>query len=56
MFELTNVSNNPLPLSDGKSLAPGDSRKMKTVGDREPDYQDRGWLQITEEKKEEGKK
>lgn len=53
MFEITNVSNNPLTLSDGKGLAPGDSRKFKAVGDREKKYQSRGWLTIIEEKKDE---
>jgi hypothetical protein len=52
MFEVTNMSNNPLQLSDGKSLAPGASRKLKTVGDRERNYGSRGWLTIIEEEKE----
>lgn len=56
MFEATNLSSNTLQMSSGKNLAPGDSVKLKQVSDRERDYQDRGWLQITEEKNEGGKK
>lgn len=55
-FNMTNVSNNPQQLSDGKLLAPGDSRKLKAVGERDQKLANRGWLSITEEvveKKEE---
>lgn len=53
MVEITNISTNPLPLSDGKFLAPGDSRKVKEVGESERNYEERGWLTIIDEKKEE---
>ena len=54
-FNVTNLSNNPLPLSDGKRIAPGESRKLETVGDREQNYASRNWLSIVEDAKEEPK-
>ena len=55
MFEVKNISTNPLPLSDGKMIAPGDTRKLKEVSKREEEFQSRGWLSIADatEKKEE---
>lgn len=53
MFIVTNLSSNPLVLSDSKSLASGDNRKMKTVGGTERKFESRGWLSIIEEVKEE---
>lgn len=55
MFEITNISNNPLPMSDGKNLAPGDSRKLKALGDRENKFASRGFLRVIEEKKDDVK-
>lgn len=52
MFIVTNISNNPLPLTDGKGLAPGDRRKLETVEKLEKNYESRGWLSIYEEKEE----
>lgn len=46
MFEVTNLSANPLQLSDRKRIAPGDTRQMKSPSDREIDYESRGWLRI----------
>lgn len=56
MFEVTNLSNNPLPMSDGKSLAPGQSRKQKNISDKEAVYVSRNWLRVIEEKKEDAEK
>lgn len=53
MFIVTNLSSNTLVLSDGKSLASGDNRKIKTIGDSEQKFENRGWLSIIEEAKEE---
>lgn len=50
MFEVTNLSNNPLQLSDGKFITPGQSKKLKQINDRDRDFQERGWLQILENK------
>lgn len=50
MFEVTNLSNNPLQLSDGKLITPGATKKLKQINDRDRDFQERGWLQILEEK------
>ena len=55
MFRITNISNNPLPLSDGTRIAPGDSRKVETVEKREKDYEKRNWLSIFEEEVKESK-
>jgi len=55
MFEVTNLSNNPLPLSDKKTLAPGETRKLKNITDTEAKYVSRNWLQVVELKKEEDK-
>lgn len=54
MFEVTNLSTNPLQLSDGKRIAPGATRQIKNPNDREVDYESRGWLRILDLK--EGKK
>ena len=54
-FNIGNLSNNPLSLSDGKSIAPGESRKLEAVGDREKDYASRNWLSIVEDNKEDPK-
>lgn len=56
MFVITNVSNNPLACSDGKRLSSGDSRKMKTLGDKEKKYESLGFFSIYEEVKEESPK
>lgn len=50
MFEVTNLSNNPLQLSDGKLITPGATKKLKQINDRDKNFQKRGWLQIIEEK------
>ncbi len=55
MFVVTNLSNNPLLLSDGKAIAAHDSRKVKEVSDRDRKFEARGWLSIIEEVKEEAK-
>lgn len=55
MFVVSNVSNNPLPLSDGLRLAPGDSRKLKNLGDKEKKYESLNFLSIYEEKRDEPK-
>lgn len=52
MFNLTNTSNNPLRLSSGTYLTPGAAYRVKNVGDRERDYEARGWLSIIEDVKE----
>ena len=52
MFVVRNLSNNPLPLSDGKMLAFGRDRKLDAVGDAERKYEARGWLSIIEEKEQ----
>lgn len=53
MFSITNLSNNPLTLTDGTMLAAGASRKAKSVSDAEKNFEQRGWLSIIEEKPEE---
>lgn len=55
MFTVRNISNNSLPLSDKKRLASGESTRQKTIGDREKNYESRGWLSIIEDVKEEPK-
>ncbi|HQU86356.1 MAG TPA: hypothetical protein PKY59_24720 [Pyrinomonadaceae bacterium] len=50
MFEVTNLSNNPLQLSDGKIITPGATKKLKQINDRDQEFQRRGWLQVIEEK------
>lgn len=55
MFRVTNVSNNSLPCSDKQRLAPGDSRRLKTLGEKEEKYKSLGWFSIYEEVKEEPK-
>lgn len=55
MFVVTNLSNNPLSLSDGKLIASGESRNLKTVGESERKFETRGWLSIFEEAKDEAK-
>mgnify|MGYP001811214185 CR=1 FL=1 len=50
MFEVTNLSRNALQLSDGKLITPGQSKKLKQINDREINFQNRGWLQVIEEK------
>ena len=52
MFEVTNLSNNPLPMSDGKSIAPGATRKQKNITDKDAIYVSRNWLQVVEIKNE----
>ncbi len=52
MFIVSNVSNNPLQLSDGTMLAAGKQRKLENVEKHDKDYQTRGWLAIIEEKEE----
>lgn len=46
MFQIKNLSNNPLPLGDGKLLAAGESRTVKSVGEKERGHEARGWLRI----------
>jgi len=53
MVTVTNQTNNPLLMSDGKMLPSGASRKLKSLGDREMNYKSRGWLNVIEEVKEE---
>lgn len=50
MFEVTNMSNNTLQLSDGTMITPGQSKKLKHINERDQNFQTRGWLQIIEEK------
>lgn len=45
-FKLTNASNNPLTLSDGKILPVYANRTVEEITDRERKYQKHGWLQI----------
>lgn len=52
MFIVSNVSHNPLLLSDGTMLAAGKQRKLENVGQRDKDYRTNGWLAIIEEKEE----
>lgn len=52
MFIVSNVSHNPLLLSDGTMLAAGKQRKLENVGQRDKNYQRNGWLAIIEEKEE----
>lgn len=51
-FLVINRTNNPLPLTGGTRLAPGESRKLNTVGDAERKHEARGWFSIIEEKEE----
>ena len=48
MFKITNLSANPLTLSDGKLLAPGQSRDLASTNDRDRGYERHGWLRILE--------
>lgn len=54
MFVISNISANPLQMTDGKNLAPvgskGSSAKVKQIGDREKRFQERGLVTIIEEK------
>jgi hypothetical protein len=50
MFEVTNLSKNPLPLSDRSRLAPGKTGQLKILGQRERNYETRGWVSIREVK------
>lgn len=51
MFKITNISNNPLPLTNGR-IAPGETESVKAVGERERSYEKRGWLRVIEVQKE----
>jgi hypothetical protein len=51
MLNVTNLSNNPLLLTDDTMLAAGESRELKALGDREREYSRRGWLNVIEESK-----
>ena len=49
MVTITNISANPLLISDGKYLASGDSRHVETANDRDRKFQTRDWLMITDD-------
>lgn len=49
MFKVTNVSNMPLTISDGKLLAPGETRKIAKPNDRDRGLAGKGWLMIKEQ-------
>lgn len=51
--QVTNLSQNPLLLSDGKMIASGDRRGLDAVSKRERDFEKRGWLQIIEDEPKE---
>lgn len=53
MLTIKNISNNPLSMDDGKRLVPGGSRTVKSLGDRERKFQERGWLSVIEDPKPE---
>ncbi len=55
-FTVFNTSNNPQRLSDKKLLAPGESRVLEVVSDRDRDLADRKFLSIVEETKAGGTK
>lgn len=48
MFTVTNLSNNPLTLSDGKVLESKATRDVATVNDRMRGFESRRWLSIVE--------
>lgn len=51
MLNVTNISNNPLQMTDETILAAGESGKLKSLGEREQTYQSRGWLRVIEDVK-----
>lgn len=56
-FQIMNVSQNPLLLSDGKMLAPvgadGSRRVLDTIDKTDKDFEKRGWITIFEEQPKE---
>lgn len=48
MFTVTNLSNNPLMISDGKVLVAKATRDVASCNERMRAFEQRGWLTIVE--------